>query len=219
MVSRNDSCPCGSEKKYKKSCMNKKLDQKGFWKQCALEIGFQYPYNKQLVNTFFAVFEHSVKKAWRGACHGVSSILYILLKEQGINCQLRLGFVKADAINFPFCHSWITIDGEVFDIGLYRSNPNPLSNMMYKEVSPPIFKGVNLETNQPTPISFDVITERVDRIHEQLSRMTMGDYMKGWPLHKDGFWGEIVEIAEKLDITVDINELQKNIKLNPIKIK
>lgn len=204
MVGRNDPCPCGSGKKYKKCCVNKNLTGIGLWKERALTISSE----ERLVNTFFTVFDHSVKKSWRGACHGLSSILYILLKEQDVNCQLHLGFVKADAVPFSFCHSWITIDGEVFDIGLYRSNPPVVSPNMYVEVSPPIFKGINLETNEPTPIDFDVTTERVDRIYEQLSRMTLGDYMKGWPDHKDGFWGEIVEIAKKLNIHMNIQELQ-----------
>lgn len=217
MVGRNDPCPCGSGKKYKKCCMNKNLDKNELWKQRALLIGTQYPYNEQLVNTFFAVFDYSVKKNWRGACHGLSCILYILLKEQGVDCQLQLGFVKADAVPFPFCHSWITINGEVFDVGLYRSNPPVPSPNMYVEVSYPIFKGIDIKTNKPTPVFFDVTTERVDRIYEQLSRMTLGDYMKGWPLHKDGFWGEIVEIAEKLGMTVDINELQEKYAAQPYK--
>jgi hypothetical protein len=217
MVGRNDPCPCGSGKKYKKCCINKTLNENGLWKERALVFDSQYSFNEKLVNTFFAVFDHSVKEAWRGACHGVSSILYILLKEQGIDCHLQLGFVKAESVPFPFCHSWITIDGEIFDVGLYRSNPSIISPNGYLEVSAPIFKGVNLETNQPTPIHFGVTTKRIDRIYEQLSHMTLGEYLKGWPLHKDGLWGEIIDISKELDITVDIKELQEKYSDQPYK--
>lgn len=120
-------------KKYKKCCINKILNEKGLWKQRALILGSQYPYNEKLVNTIFAVFDHSVKEAWRGACHGVSSILYILLKEQGIDCCLQLRFVKADSVPFSFCHSWITIDGDTFDVGLYHSNRSILTQNDYKD--------------------------------------------------------------------------------------
>ncbi|WP_182102707.1 YecA family protein [Niallia taxi] len=209
MIGRNDPCPCGSGKKYKKCCINKNLDQNGLWKERALSISSHNTYQEQLVNTFFGVFDYSIKKSWRGACHGLSSILYILLKEQGINCELKLGFVKSEMVPFPFCHSWITIDEKVYDIGLYRSNPPVQSPNMYVEVSSPIFNGIDLETNNPTPIAFGVTTERVDRIYEQLSRMTLGEYLKGWPLHKDGFWGELVEIAAKLGIVVNVMELQE----------
>ncbi|WP_419880524.1 SEC-C metal-binding domain-containing protein [Peribacillus sp. B-H-3] len=217
MFGRNEACPCGSGKKYKKCCINKNLDEKSLWKERALVLGTPYPFNEKLVNTFLAVFDHSVKEAWRGACHGVSSILYILLKEQGIDCKLQLGFVKAESVSFPFCHSWLTIDGEIFDVGLYRSNPSNLSPNEYLKVSAPIFKGVNLETNHPSPIQFGVTTERIDRIYEQLSRMTIGEYFNGWPLHKDGFWGEIIQIAKKLDLTVNMLELQENYSDLPYK--
>lgn len=217
MVGRNDTCPCGSGKKYKKCCINNNLDEKSLWKERALAIGTPYPFNEKLVNTFLDVFDHSVKEDWRGACHGVSSILYILLKEQDIDCKLQLGFVKAESVPFPFCHSWITIDGEIFDVGLYRSNSSILTPNDYLEVSAPIFKGVNLETNQPSPIHFGVTTKRIDRIYEQLSRMTMGEYLKGWPLHKDGFLGEIMRIAKKLDLPVDIQELQEKYSEQPYK--
>lgn len=209
MVGRNDPCPCGSSKKYKKCCINKNLEEKSLCRKRALVIGAHYPFNYKLVNTFFAVFNHSVKEGWRGACHGVSSIIYILLKEQGINCHLQLGFVKADSVPFAFCHSWITIEGEIFDIGLYRSNPSLFSQNDFLEVSPPIFKGVNLEANQPTQINFDVTTKRTDKVYEWLSRITIGDYSKGWKLHKDGLWGEIIEISKKIDLEVDIQELHQ----------
>ncbi|MBT2626033.1 SEC-C domain-containing protein [Bacillus sp. ISL-32] len=217
MVGRNDTCPCGSGKKYKKCCINKKLDKISLWKERTLVLGIEYPFNDKLINTFFAVFDHSVKEAWRGACHGVSSILYVLLKEQGIDCKLKLGFVKAELDPFPFCHSWIIIDGEIFDVGLYRSNPSILSPNEYLEVSAPIFRGVNLETNQPSPVQFGVTTERIDRTYEQLSRMTMGEYFNGWTLHKDGFWGEIIQIAKKLDLTLNIQELQEKYLDEPYK--
>jgi hypothetical protein len=209
MVNRNDLCPCGSGKKFKKCCINKALNPMEFWKERALVLGTQYPNNEKLVNTFFAIFDYSLQKNWRGACHGVSSILFILLKEQGIDCKLQLGFVKAPAISFPFCHSWITIEGEVLDIGLYRSNP-PIAHDSYIEVSPPIFKGTDLQTNNPTLISFGITSNREssDRNYQLLSQMTLGDYMKGWPLHKEGLWGETVEIAKRLNLPVNVQELK-----------
>lgn len=139
MVGRNDPCICGSGKKSKKCCMNKISNSMYLWKERALLIGNRYPYNEKLVNTFFEVLDYSLRKNWNGACHTVSSILFIILKEQEIDCVLKLGFVKAAVTPYPFCHSWITIEGEVFDIALYRANPIIETGYNYMEVSPPYF--------------------------------------------------------------------------------
>ena len=138
-----------------------------------------------------------------------------MLKEQGIVSDLQLGFVRADVVPFPFCHSWIEIEGNLFDIGLYRPNPTLLS--IAKEISSPIFNGINLETNEPTSINFGVKTKRVDKVHNQLSSSTLGEYMDGWPAHNDGLWGELVVIGEKLSITLDVNKLKEKYYSTPYK--
>lgn len=208
MTKRNEICPCGSGKKYKKCCMV--LTPKDKWVERALQIGEVWPNNEILVNTYFGVFDYSIKKQWRGACHAVSSILYILLKEQGINCVLSLGFVKTSAFEFPFSHSWLTIDEHIFDIGLYRSNPGFNGNVLFVETSPPIFKGYNLSSNKPTDVSFGVTTDRKnkDQNFKLLSKMTIGQYMDGWKAHKNGLWGEAVEVAKSLNIELEVIDLK-----------
>ncbi|PFR60278.1 nucleic acid-binding protein, partial [Bacillus cereus] len=80
------------------------------------------------------------------SCHTVSSILYVLLKEQGFNPKLEIGFVASSKIPKEFCHSWITLDGHLYDIGLYRANdPFNQNSFSYIELSNPIFRGVDIE--------------------------------------------------------------------------
>lgn len=209
MVGRNDPCICGSGKEFKKCCMNMILNPMDLWKERALLVGRQYLYNDKLVNTFFEVLNYSLRKHWNGACHTVSSILFIILKAQEIDCVLQLGFVETTAVPYPFCHSWITIEGEVFDIALYRANSIIETGSKYIKVSSPIFQGTDLETNNPTLISFGVTSNQQSpkREYQMLSQMTLGKYMEG-PNHNDDMWIAVAEIAERINLSMNIQELK-----------
>ena len=209
-MNRNEACPCGSGRKYKKCCIDKFLNPQDLWKERALALGIHRAENEKFVDIFFAVFNYSQKKGWRGACHSVSSLLFILLKESGFDCNLKLGFVKAPLLSFPFTHSWITVKNEVFDIGLYRANP-VTETSQFIEVSAPVFQGINLKNNEETRVMFDVSFSQgaSDRIYQQLSKMTFSEYMEGWQYHKEGLWGEAVEIGKELNLNLFIPELKE----------
>lgn len=212
MSGRNEPCPCGSGKKYKKCCLNKVKNPIEVWKQRASQLSN----NKELVETFFAVFEHAKRKNWRGSCHAVSSILCVLLCEQGIDAQLRIGYVRSQKFDATFSHSWITIEDKSYDVGLYRANPiNPLH--YYSEVSPPIFKGVNLESFTDTDVIFGVrassIAEAKDKTFQQIIKLSIEEYMRNWPNHKLGLWNEVIEIADTLGLRLDYEALKTKYQL------
>lgn len=212
MSGRNEPCPCGSGKKYKKCCLNKVKNPIEVWKQRANQLSN----NKELVETFFAVFEHAKRKNWRGSCHAVSSILCVLLCEQGIDAQLRIGYVRSQKFDATFSHSWITIEDKNYDVGLYRANPiNPLH--YYSEVSPPIFKGVNLESFTDTDVIFGVrassIAEAKDKTFQQIIKLSIEEYMRNWPNHKLGLWNEVIEIADTLGLRLDYEALKTKYQL------
>ncbi|BCC80243.1 YecA family protein [Bacillus cereus] len=211
MYERNEPCPCGSGRKYKKCCINKTENPLDVWEQRAIQLSLEIKNNKNLVDTYFGVFNHAMKKQWIGACHALSSILYVLLKEQGFNPNLEIGFTESSKIPFPFCHSWITLDGHPYDVGLYRSHsPFQYDMNPYIEISAPIFKGVDIDNGVVTNVSFGVSSDResIDNNFKQLTKMTLGEYMGNWPSHKNGLWGETIEIAERIGLTLKINELK-----------
>lgn len=213
MYQRNEPCPCGSGKKYKKCCINKISNPVDLWKQKAFQLTLDIENNQNMIDTYFAVFNHSVRKQWIGACHALSGILYILLKEQGFEPNLEIGFTKSSKVPFPFCHSWITMGGLPYDIGLYRSHsPYKHDGKPYIEISAPIFKGINLAEGLETNISFGVSSDRenIDRNYNMLSKMSLGEYMDNWPNHKDGLWGETIEIAEKIGLNITVDKLKDN---------
>lgn len=212
MAERNDPCPCGSGKKYKKCCINKEISTPfDIWKQRAFQISTDVKHPEPLVDSFFAVFNHSIKKNWRGACHAISGILYVLLREQGIHAQLKVGFVKSPKVHFEFSHSWVEVDEKVYDLGLYRSNPPVASPNEYQELSAPIFHNIDLEANMETSIRYGVpsVREKTDRNLQTILNMTLGDYMNGWPNHKNGLWGEVIEIADRLGLSLNLHEIKE----------
>ncbi|MGX1195874.1 SEC-C metal-binding domain-containing protein [Metabacillus sp. SLBN-84] len=213
MITRNDACPCGSGKKYKKCCINQTVNPTTLWKQRALTTASLH--SDTLTATYFAVFDHSIKKSWRGACHAISGILYVLLREQGIETKRRLGFAMVEGAKVPFCHSWVEIDGQVYDSSLYRPNATGISTG--DALSAPIFNGIDLSTGEPSDVRYGVKAARIDRIYEQLSRSTFGAYMDGWPQHKDGLWGEACEIGDKLGLTLKVGGLRERYAGQPFK--
>lgn len=206
MYERNQPCPCGSGKKYKKCCINKISNPTELRKQRALYLCPEAYNSETFVDTYIKVLNHSLRKNWVGACHTLSSILYVLFREQGINANLNIGFAKSSKIPFPFCHSWVEIEGVIYDLSLYRSHSHIPNQMI--EISGPIFKGVDLDINFKTQILYGVKTTREDRILSNILSMTLGEYMDGWKQHKEGVWGEVIEIAELLKMDLDINELK-----------
>ncbi|COF40547.1 Predicted metal-binding protein related to the C-terminal domain of SecA [Streptococcus pneumoniae] len=211
MYERNEPCPCGSGRKYKKCCINKIENPVDVWKQKAIQLSLEINNNKNLVDTYFAVFNHAMRKQWIGACHALSSILYILLKEQGFKPNLEIGFTESSKVPFSFCHSWITLDGFPYDVGLYRSH-SPFQHDInpYLQISAPIFKGIDIESGVVTNISFGVSSDResIDNNFKRITNMTLVEYMENWPNHKDGLFGETIEIAEKIGLTLKIDDLK-----------
>jgi hypothetical protein len=99
-----------------------------------------------------------------------------------------------------------------YDVGLYRSH-SPFQHDInpYLEISAPIFKGIDIESGVVTNISFGVSSNResIDNNFKQITNMTLVEYMENWPPnHKDGLFGETIEIAEKIGLTLKIDDLK-----------
>lgn len=81
-----------------------------------------------------------------GACHSTSAILHILLSEKGIQSVIRIGEVYST--EYRFDHSWIEIQGEIFDIAVGYPSEGGI------KLSGPVFDGIDLHTLQPTALAY-----------------------------------------------------------------
>lgn len=83
---------------------------------------------------------------YRGACHSTSAILFVLLSERGLAPKLCIGEVGAGGPYFD--HSWVELDGEVFDVAVSLPEPGGM------EVGGPVFATVDLYTGTTTDLDF-----------------------------------------------------------------
>lgn len=197
-INRNDHCYCGSGKKYKKCCLNK-VKTVPTWRTEAskIEIGL---HQDKITNTFFVVSDYLKEYPIYGACHLISGILYILLKEQDIECDLCIG--EAQAPFGTFDHSWVQINGNVYDIAI---------QIQLDEVErDPIFAGVDLGTGEFTKIKYGIINgSGLDDIAKLVLRTPFAEYMDGFP---GGAWNITTELMRKLNSKETIEVLRRKYK-------
>ena len=147
------------------------------------------------------------KNDWRGACHAVSAICFVLLKEQGIKCELRLGEVGIH--NVVFNHSWIVIDQKVFDLAIYKS-------LEPKFDQPPTIAGINVDTLLPTELNYGVNSSlKDDPPTAMIKTLSLSEYMSGFPNFPNGLFYLVDKFAQKIDFKVNIQDLIQKYTYKP----
>lgn len=169
----------------------------------ASEIPFSHEQNNEILKTFFSVVDYYKKHPNPGACHLISSIFYVLLKEQNIENELCLGEVKNGDKYFD--HSWIEINGEVFDIAIQHTLDGSENSLVYA--------GHELLTGEKhsriygisSPVGFDMEAKMV-------KDTPFVTYMNGYPQFKDGAWKIVKDISKELRLKLDIDVLKDKYK-------
>ena len=103
---------------------------------------------------------------WNGACHQASATLYILLKENSLNAEFCSGVVKNPDLNVMFSHSWVEVNGEIYDTTIYKQsnaiiqrapvlasyhldNLTQKTNLLYGMTGIPIDEGTQITLSTP----------------------------------------------------------------------
>ncbi|HFU7085283.1 TPA: SEC-C metal-binding domain-containing protein [Bacillus cereus] len=182
-VNRNESCTCGSGKKYKKCCMN--------WREnWALAIdGFAC--DDQIKKIIRGSFNFIVKHDYQGGCHLISAIIHILLTEKGYSSVVRIGEVKIN--NFVFDHSWVEIEGEVIDIAIMNTLQNGLRFA-------PVIYGKSIMTGTNVEYTYGV-SHNLDATAQLVISQSIGQYIMDGVSH--GSLEIMKLIAEDAGITFD----------------
>lgn len=102
--------------------------------------------------TIIGVRDYVLEKRWRGASYAVSAILYICLKEQGLDPKLCLGKCLCTTKGnnrFFFDYGWVELDGKVIDL---------TSDMLLESRPPlyPVILDVDSKTNEETTTKYGV---------------------------------------------------------------
>lgn len=177
------------------------MNQTKSFRVVANEIPFEHEQKTEIYKTFFSILDYYKSNPNPGACHLISGIFHILLKEQEIENDLCIGEVTyKDGIFFD--HSWIEIDGKVFDIAIQLT--------LQDEVNPPVYGGYDLYTEKlveriygtTSPSGFDPIGKRV-------LETAFVKYMNEYPYFKEGAWQLVKLIGRDLRLKLDLKELPK----------
>ena len=172
--------------------MMAKLDM---WKQRAQEVLRGDPNADQILRAFFGVLQFIHGRDWQGACHAASSVLYVLLREQGVPAHAVIGEVRGGIA--VFSHSWSEIDGAVYDAAISKT-------LVKNDTFAPVMKGIDLESGNSTQVQYGIGTElRPDPDAARIRSMPFVEYMDGFPGHKRGLWGLAGEIGSRSGIYVN----------------
>ena len=117
-IGRNDPCPCGSGKKYKHCCLNKRgiyikdgADEKTAIRNIVKAKG----YDENIADVLCNLMQYMKEQQWIGACHATTAVMFVALSEMGFSPKACVGEVKDDVVGF-FDHSWIELDDKIIDL-------------------------------------------------------------------------------------------------------
>lgn len=160
-------------------------------------------YDKNLSDILIRFCKYIYNNQWRGACHAISSILYVVLVENGFKPEICIGEVQKD--NHLFDHSWIELDGKIIDIAI-----NLTLDGTY--VSAPIIFDIDIAIKEKHKIKYGVNVYGLDEEALFVSQCPFNLYMDMFPYNNNGLWGIVTEILNK---KINIEEIKlkcKNIK-------
>ena len=139
------------------------------WTDRASLVGSDENISKAVNEVFTAVLSYIDKTNYHGACHSTSAMLHMLLKERGIDSVTKIGEVFADAGIFD--HSWIEIDGAIYDAAVAYPDPSGA------QVGGPIFCGIDLTDNAPHTHEYGAgRSGGLDEPARQISILSFGVY-------------------------------------------
>ena len=169
----------------------------------ASEMPFEHKQKETIFKTFFAISDYYKENPNPGACHLISSIFHVLLKEQDIENELCIGEVQTGFQYFD--HSWIEIDGNVFDIAI--------QNTLDGSKNAPIYAGYDLSTEkEPSNIYGAQSPTGFDLEAKMIMQTSFVNYMNRYPHFREGAWKIVQIIGKKIRLKLDINQLKQKYK-------
>lgn len=164
--------------------------------------------NDLLSDIFCTFLETVTVNKWQGACHDVSAALYLVLSEYGFLPDLCIGVITSTDKNISFDHSWVEIEGKIYDVTICH----PLIGGAY--VSGPIYESINLDTMELTKLIHGNKNIALDPIGKTVADSTLGEYSQMLPSNNSTLWDLAAEIGSSIP---DQNPHKK--KLNSISIR
>lgn len=196
MTGRNEKCPCGSGKKYKHCHLN---TEKLTITDIAACVPFSHEHKEIIWNTFFAMHEDFQSHPNAGACHLISGIMYILLREQNIQADLCIGEVQNTMEGYCFDHSWIEIDSKPFDISIQLT--------WDERRNAPVFAGYDLNEGKPSKFNYRFKAAGLGSVAWRVNQIPFVTYIDG--ANDTVGWSAAIRIGKKLGLSLDRETLRQ----------
>lgn len=155
-------------------------------------------YSKELTNVLVNLYKYMQEKQWCGACHASTSVLYVALKEIGLDPIICIGEVQKS--NFLFDHSWIELDNKKIDLSISMTLANGMP------VNAPVILDIDLETKKKNIIKYGVKGNGLNNEALFITECPFDIYMDMFPDNSKGLWGIVEEV---LNIKIDIDKSKK----------
>jgi hypothetical protein len=186
-IGRNDPCPCGSGKKYKKCC----LDGETSWRQGIVNSDIE----QAVKTTLLGAYDFIVEKQLQGGCHLISAILFMLLSEQGYEPIVKTG--EVGIADYLFDHSWIELDGKIIDLTI-------MNTLDDNKNLPPIVMNKSVSSGLESDYKYGV-SPNLDLEAQLVLAQSIGQYIRAGKEHNAYFIFE--SIAEKSGIQIENTDL------------
>lgn len=170
------------------------------FEQTAKELLVDHQGGDAIATTFAAIDDFVAENDWQGACHATSAVAFVLLRAQGIEAIPCLGEVSFGAAATD--HSWIEIDDAVFDVAIARP-------LVPEFARPPVLAGRHIHDGKETQLvygSASGIAPMASAV--AVARLSIGQYMDGFPAHVDGLWGIVIELGVGMGLSLNPRELR-----------
>ena len=158
----------------------------------------EHGYQEDISCVFCNMYDFMEKRKWMGACHAISSVLFVALSEIGYQPTLCIGEVYGNELYFD--HSWIMLDGMLIDFAINKTllNGAPASGI--------IIFDQDIDTGLHPSLTYGVPGRGIEGDAKIVSSTPFVVFMNSYPEDKKGLWGVVEKI---LDTTVDISQMEQ----------
>jgi len=138
------------------------------WEKVLNKVAVSSPKEHKTKIAYSFILNWVHENDYKGACHDISVVLFLVLSEIGYDCDIVIGEIKLET-GAVTDHSWITANQLIYDIAI--SKPNyPEHNHV------PIFKGVALNGDSKITCQFGVAYEGLSLESEFVLGATIIEY-------------------------------------------
>lgn len=201
-VGRNDPCPCGSGRKYKKCCMNLgSHDDPNRYAKAVYQTSIDTGLSTAAAAALERIMDYMIQTNLVGACHSISCVIFIALTELGYAPQLHIGEVLTND-GIPFDHSWVEFDGKAIDLAVWK-------NMQGNKTCNPIVMNIDVITRTPHDLHYGIHFKGLDTAALYAQHLSVTEYMNSYPNDRDFLWSLVTVSLNK---TIDIDALREKYK-------